>query len=67
MFPECRAMNHRLNCITNFYHDLRQANDEMNRVFVTAVFFILCVSAFVTEGLGVHAFFGGFAFGIMVR
>ena len=45
---------------------LIEKGDEMNQFFVTFVLFIMCMTAFYMEGIGVHAFFGGFAAGIVM-
>eukprot|EP01012_Entosiphon_sulcatum_P047115 TRINITY_DN6377_c0_g1_i2.p1 TRINITY_DN6377_c0_g1~~TRINITY_DN6377_c0_g1_i2.p1 ORF type:complete len:515 (+),score=119.47 TRINITY_DN6377_c0_g1_i2:269-1813(+) len=41
-------------------------NDEMNPEFIAGMFFLLCVCAFVSEVLHVHAFYGAFVFGMLV-
>ena len=45
---------------------LSEEKDEMNRVFVAVILFLVCACAFVAEGLGVHGFFGSFILGLML-
>ncbi|KAF8071287.1 CHX17 [Scenedesmus sp. PABB004] len=39
---------------------------EGNRYYLSALFMLLLLSAFTTEGLQIHAFFGAFVFGLVV-
>lgn len=37
--------------------------DELNRDFVALLFLLLFISSWITEVIGIHAFFGAFVFG----
>ena len=52
--------------LRNWMNQLIIEKDEFNRLFVCVIFFILCSSSFLTQGLGVDAFFGAFSFGLLV-
>jgi len=39
---------------------------KLNKKFVVTVFFILLVSAFITESIGIHALFGAFLAGVIM-
>lgn len=40
-------------------------NDEMNKTFIASIFLMLCVASWFAQIIGIHAFFGAFAFGII--
>lgn len=53
--------------LLHFIHQkLLEQNDELNRNFIAFILLLLCVNAWFAEILGIHAFFGAFAFGVMV-
>lgn len=48
------------------HKQLMKADDELNRNFIAAIFLMLCLVSWFAEVIGVHAFFGAFAFGVCV-
>jgi len=48
------------------HNRVSQENNEANRSYVVGIFLLLIFSAFFTESIGVHAFFGSFVAGIIV-
>ncbi|MDD6210871.1 MAG: cation:proton antiporter [Bacteroidales bacterium] len=51
-----------MNVIGNLYHN----KEVINKTFVTFIFIVLILSAFLTEVLGVHALFGAFIAGVVM-
>ena len=49
-----------------FFHQRKHSGDEFNRDYVAILFFLLACASIWTEIIGVHAFFGAFAFGVCV-
>ena len=49
-----------------FFHTRKHSGDEFNRDYVAILFFLLACASIWTEIIGVHAFFGAFAFGVCV-
>ncbi len=52
--------------LAHFHRKLLLKGNETNRTFLASLFFILCLSAWFCEIIGVHAFFGAFLAGIIV-
>ena len=49
-----------------YFHTRKHSGDEFNRDYVAILFFLLACASIWTEIIGVHAFFGAFAFGVCV-
>lgn len=49
-----------------FHRYLIRKKQDNSRYYVVFVFLLLLGSAFTTEGLGIHCFFGGFVMGLIV-
>src|SRR4051794_18801886 len=48
------------------YARLREKDDDLNRSYCALIFLLLCLSSWFADIIGIHAFFGAFAFGAIV-